>query len=284
MHKHILTTTLAAVAIWGSQAIAQSYPEQISLTINDHADLLAPAAEATLSEQLDRLRHDTGVQMTVVTLPVQSPYAPRLTMEKFATQLFNAWAIGGDTRTDGVLVLLLQEERAIRLELGAAYARDWDRVAKGVVDNHFLPGLKDNDYARGLSEGTEATIQKIIAPFRAGHDAPRGSGSGLWVLVVLLGLPFALRLLGNKAGDMFALTSRCPDCACHGIRVTRRVIHPPGLFTDGTGQKCLTCDRCGYARETEYVIAKHARSFVQVRGGSGGSGGRSGGGGASGRF
>ena len=57
--------------------------------------------------------------MTIITLESQAPYAPDETLEEFATNLFNNWGIGDAARNDGILVLVLPDDRAMRIELGA---------------------------------------------------------------------------------------------------------------------------------------------------------------------
>jgi hypothetical protein len=63
----------------------------------------------------------------------------------------------------------------MRLELGAAYGRDWDRVAQDVVERHFLNAFATGDYVRGLDLGHRAaTIERIVMPFREGGRPPGG--------------------------------------------------------------------------------------------------------------
>ena len=59
--------------------------------------------------------------MKIITLESQAPYAPDETLEEFATNLFNDSGIGDATRNDGILVLVLPDDRAMRIERGAGY-------------------------------------------------------------------------------------------------------------------------------------------------------------------
>ena len=91
-------------------SIAQPYPSPISPHVNDLAQLLDTKDLAEVRGMLKLLKADTGIQMTVVTLESQAPYAPDETLEEFATNLFNDWGIGDATRNDGILVLVLPDE------------------------------------------------------------------------------------------------------------------------------------------------------------------------------
>ncbi len=207
-----------------STATAQTYPEYRSTTVNDLAGLLDPADEAALTGQLTGLRRDTGVEMTVVTLATQADFAPGRTLEQFATGLFDHWGIGQAGRNDGVLVLILRDDRAMRVELGQAYGRDWDGAAQRVVDGQFLPAFKAGSYARGILTGSTAVIDDIILPFRAGQDAPAGSKRGvdpLWLFLLFGALAMAAK--GHRIiGDMLVRVRACPNCGRRGLRRSRR--------------------------------------------------------------
>lgn len=76
---HILK--ILALVFSANAAIAQSYPEYSSTTVNDFAGLLDEGAEARLSKQLSDLRKTTGVEMTILTLSRQDMFAPDQTLE-----------------------------------------------------------------------------------------------------------------------------------------------------------------------------------------------------------
>jgi uncharacterized protein len=95
-----------------------------------------------------------------------------MTLEAFATALFNHWGVGKAETNDGVMILVFRDDRAMRLELGAAYGRDWDRVAQDVVERNFLNAFATGDYVRGLVWGPRRTIERIVMPFREGAGSP----------------------------------------------------------------------------------------------------------------
>jgi uncharacterized membrane protein YgcG len=51
-------------------------PRPTSTTVNDFADLLPEADERALARRLARLERETGVELTVVTLPTQADLRP----------------------------------------------------------------------------------------------------------------------------------------------------------------------------------------------------------------
>ena len=174
-----------AFLISTNTALAQSYPEYSSTTVNNFAGLLDQPAEARLVKQLEDLKKDTGVEMTALTLSRQDMFAPDQTLEQFATGLFNEWGIGDKTSNDGVLVMVLRTDRAMRIELGGAYGRDWDRTAAKIIDRSFLPAFGEERYQDGIETGVTDTINSIVTPFHAGEDAPKGASNN-WVWESLL--------------------------------------------------------------------------------------------------
>jgi len=273
-------TALLLVLLPGAQGTAQTYPDYTSTTVNDFADLLPEAQERALSDRLARLERDTGVELAVVTLPTQGDYAPTLSLAEFAMGLFNDWGIGKAASNDGVLILILRDDRAMRIELGAAYARAWDGAAARVVDGVFLPAFRNDDYATGILDGTEAAITQIVMPFREGAEAP-GGGGGIGDLAIFAGFFGVFVLLAGRRwiGDRLVRLRACPNCGHKGLSRSRTVLTNATRTMSGTGERVTRCSQCGYEDRSTYVIPRRGRS-------SGGSfgGGSSGGGGASGRW
>jgi uncharacterized protein len=272
---------LAAAPPLGAQTFpdTRTFPDPTSTTVNDFADLLPEAEERDLARRLARLERETGVELTVITLPSQAEYAPDMTLEAFATALFDHWGVGKAATNDGVMVLVLRDDRAMRLELGAAYGRDWDRVAQDVVERHFLNAFGTGDYVRGLTWGTEQVIARIVMPFREGAAPPGGGGVRDWIIGIGMFGAVLLAMSRRRIGDLLARFRSCPRCGRRGLRQTRSVVTAATGTLHGTGERLRTCPHCGFETRDSYHIPVRGTS----RGGSFG-GGRSGGGGASGRW
>ncbi len=264
--------------IWPLVASAQSYPDYTSLTVNDLGNVLSEAEQTSISQQLDQLRNETGIEMVLVTLPRLSDYS-KASMERFATGLFNTWGIGNKDRNDGILVLVLLEDRQMRIELGIGYGRAWDGVAQDVIDNGFLPDFRDDDYPKGIKNGITATIDKIARPFAANAEPPESGGidvSWIWVLLVpLIAFPFR-----RKITDMFARFKTCPSCNKKGgLRANSTTTRSPTTTATGKGQRHVYCTYCDHSERSDYIINRRSKSSSSSFGG-----GRSSGGGASGRW
>ena len=276
---------LLSLCLWPLLATAETYPDYVSTDINDFANLLVDEeVRDRLRDRLVTLRQNTGIEMTVVTLPTQDDYAPLLTLEDFATRLFNRWGIGNAARNDGIMVLVLPQDRAMRIELGAGYARDWDYAAQIIVDREFLPHFRNEDYQGGIEAGVAAVIERIALPFNTGAPAlevPEDT-SLPWYSVPIFGGVILLVALRNVIGGIFTRFCTCPSCGRKGTLRSRRVtVMMATTNIPGQGERTVWCVACDYRNVTTYRISRIRRSSSS----SGGfGGGRSGGGGASGRW
>lgn len=261
---------------------AQSYPEYSSTTVNDFSGLLSPEAEARIVAQLDALKADTDIEMTVVTLSRRAMFTDTQTLEEFAAGLFNHWGIGDKKRNDGILVLVLHSDREMRIELGKAFGHKWNTVAAMVVDRSFLPLFKQGQYEAGIEKGVDDIIDTIARPFHNRQPAPDVSSgvSGWWAL--LIPLPFLLAVFFNSIKDRIAANRPCPSCGHKTLSVVRNVVRKATTGNPGRGEKITACSNCSYRNVETYRISRRSKSSSSSRSSFGG--GSSGGGGASGKW
>lgn len=275
MRRFWFVLILCLLPTFGS---SQPLPSPTSPYVNDLANLLEDKDWREVVDMLKALKADTGIQMTLLTLENQAPYAPNDTLEEFATNLFNDWGIGDATRNDGILVLVLPDDRAMRIELGAGYNQAWNDEAGRVIDRSFLPSFRSDQYARGIKDGISDTIATLARPFAKGQPAPK-SKDGTWLTILgFIGvIAFAFR---RWIGDFSARLRSCPSCGRRGgVHISRQVNIKPSPTADGSSQKTTQCNNCDYQDRAVYPVSYRSSSS---KGGFGG--GRSGGGGASGRW
>ncbi|MCI2398728.1 TPM domain-containing protein [Aliiroseovarius subalbicans] len=262
-------------------AQAQSWPIYENTYVNDYANLLEEDAETRVRRQLEVLREETGIEATVLTLFTRKGFEEAGSMETFATGLFNHWGIGDATRNDGILIMVLSEDREMRIELGSGYGAGFDREAQDVIDRVFLPAFQADDMQYGVEAGTDATLTRIARVFHAGEEPPnRANGPSGGSLFALFGALFAAfigwKVFGRSIRDRF---TRCPHCGHRGIHTDEEVLEAATTSAKGRGTRTTRCTSCGYHNSTSYVIPTRSRSSSSSFGG-----GSSSGGGASGRW
>lgn len=285
----ILALVVSAMFLAGSAA-AEPYPAPTGNAVVDIAGVLPPESEVRLATLLATLEEETGVEAAVVTIRSRQDYHPVSgSIEAFATGLFNAWGIGDAGRNDGILLLVVPEDRETRLELGAGYDQGYDVLAQDIVDRWLVPAFRDRDYAGGIELGMQAAADRIArrhAARLAPEPLPDRPAGGLgWLAPWLVGGLFAgiagFALFGRRIADVAAGLRRCPSCGSRGLRQHRATIVHAGPGTPGIARIITECERCGHRDEREERIGGPRRKSGD---GGGFGGGRSSGGGASGRW
>ena len=274
---------IGALLLLSTAAFAQTLPEPVRTTITDQADLLTDTEEDTLHQRLENLRADTGVELAVLTLASHQPFAPEGSIESFATDVFNAWGVGSADRNDGVLVLILSEDRAMRIELGEAFGRDWDRAAATIINRSFLPAFAEDRYADGIFDGVEDIDTSLLQPFLNGETAPSDAPALMNWMAVVAFVGAAFLVMRRRIGNLVTRFKRCPNCGSRAL--SRENITHRGATDShaGEGERVTKCSHCTYRHGTRYRIAPRDKRHETTGRGSFG-GGRSGGGGASGRW
>ena len=280
----LLCATLVFFPLAG---LAQEYPNYENTLVNDYADLLDPAQEQALKDDLQSLRDGAGVEMTVLTIATRADFTAGGSLEDFATGLFNTWGIGDPERHDGILIMVVRDDREMRIELGAGYGPGYDSVAASIIRTDFLPAFRNGEYASGILAGTDAVIRQIARRHASGQPAPeppeqsRNPAPLLAILVFgVVGTSLVATLFGRRIRNRLR---RCPQCGQRGMLSERKVLEKPTRKRKGRGEETLTCSHCAYSTTLPYTIGVISSSSGSSSGGSFG-GGSSAGGGASGSW
>jgi len=282
---------------------AEDYPPHPDLFVNDMAGLIAPDALERIRSELEKLKSETGVEMTVLTINSRHDFNASGSIESYATALFNTWGIGRSAYNDGILVLVARQDREMRIELGSGFNQGYDVIAQDVINRSFLPSFRADNYSVGIETGVKATIERIARPRAAGLPPPEiPVPKKNWfdqIFPWLFGLVAAgivtANVAGRALGDWSYRFRRCPQCGQRGLHREHILqsggdpLPPetvPGTSVSGSGRRIglvvTTCGHCGYRDQTPW-----RRMMPSVQSSSSGSdfgGGSSSGGGASGRW
>ncbi len=146
---------------WISPANAQVYPDYHEVYINDFARLLSQVDKERIRGKLRNLKEETGIEFTVVTLGSKETVGHHATIESLATGLFNHWGVGDPFRNDGIMMLVISEDRALRIEIGSGYTVTVDDTMKDLIEQDILPQFRSGDFTSGIEEGVDTIIYKL---------------------------------------------------------------------------------------------------------------------------
>jgi uncharacterized protein len=80
----------------------------------DHAQILSPDARTRLSAMLKAHEEATSNQIVVLTVQTIQPEG----IEEYAADVFNNWKLGANGHNNGVLVVVVPQDRKMRIEVG----------------------------------------------------------------------------------------------------------------------------------------------------------------------
>jgi uncharacterized protein len=255
---------LGAVLLALVAAAAQTLPA-LNAPVNDLAGVIDPASAAELDRRIRALEAATKDAVVVVTVKTFAPYG---SIEEYAVKLFEQAGIGQRGKDNGVLILLAQEERRVRIEVGYDLEEFiTDGYAGDVIRQQLLPAFREGRFGEGLLAGTSRIIDRIaerrgvgpLTPQPPRDESPNATPplAGLIVAIILI------LIISNLRGGL------------RGPRGRRRW-GPWSGWTGGAGPFGGGFSTGGFG------------GFGGFGGGGGGfggfGGGRSGGGGASGGF
>jgi uncharacterized protein len=164
-----LAALLGAVSLAAVPASAVDVP-YLSGRVVDEAEILSPAARTSLAAASKAHEEKTTNQIVVLTVPTIGGES----VEGYATRVFDAWKLGQKGKDNGVLVLVVPNDRKMRIEVGYGLEGTLTDVdAARIIRNVMTPKFKAGDFDGGLTDGFAA----IVARLEGGRGASGNAGS-----------------------------------------------------------------------------------------------------------
>lgn len=267
--------------------------------VNDFSGILSAETKNQIMKVNLELNKKTGAQVVVVTMDTLDGED----LEIFATDLFRAYGIGDSNKNNGVLFLLVKEDREVRIEVG--YGLEGainDANAGRILDTYVVPYLEKDRWDEGVYNGFKAIVWEIEEEYATDIESnvpnPYAETDSNWFIWSL-----ATAILSLVLGIIITLVLR--DTALKtvkwilmgwlaGVFFTMLILYGfwTALFTIFISSVAALFGYCAVSPDdgTGYSSSSGRSSHSSSRssGSSGhrysGGGGRSGGGGASRRF
>ncbi|ANH79616.1 hypothetical protein A8C56_00280 [Niabella ginsenosidivorans] len=114
---------------------------------------------ASVNAYLKQLEDSTTDQVAVVVLNSIGKQEPR----SFATELLRRWGIGQQGRNNGVLILLVMDQRRMEFEVGYGLeGKLTDLVPKQIQEVYMVPYAKKGDYDAAVLNGVEQVCEVLL--------------------------------------------------------------------------------------------------------------------------
>jgi uncharacterized protein len=145
--------------------------------VTDNAEILSEGVRRSLTERLKAHEDRTGNQVAVLTVPTLGGGS----IEDYAVAVFEAWKLGQKGKDNGVLVVVVPNDRRMRIEVGYGLEGTLTDLAAGrIIRNSMTPRFKAGDYDGGVEAGVQAVLdvlEKGETPGSESDEASRTEGS-----------------------------------------------------------------------------------------------------------
>lgn len=155
-----LCVLVAFLASWGLMAQADSVPSGLDKVVLDQrvidlTNTLDSTTKAQLIAQLAALEQRKGSQIAVLLVPGTDGAS----IEEFANHWFRAWKLGRKGIDDGILLLVVKDERKVRIEVGYGLeGAVTDLLSNRIIEEHIKPAFRQDDYAGGVQRAVNDLV------------------------------------------------------------------------------------------------------------------------------
>lgn len=123
--------------------------------VNDRAGLLEPDDRARLDAKLASYEQRTGQQLVLLVVASLNGDA----LENAAVEVYNTWKLGARGKDDGLLMLVVTEDRRVKIEVGDGLEGSvTDALAGRVIRNVITPAFRERDYVGGIDRAFDALM------------------------------------------------------------------------------------------------------------------------------
>lgn len=139
----------------GASALALDVPP-LSSRVNDLASLLPADKIHEIEERLQQFEQETSHQIVALTIPTLDGDS----IEDFSIRVADAWKIGQRGIANGVILIVAQKERKIRIEVGRGFEGILpDVVASRIIREVIVPRYREGDYAGSIEAGIDSILE-----------------------------------------------------------------------------------------------------------------------------
>jgi uncharacterized protein len=158
-------------------------PEEIVAKdyVTDYSNILEPEQVLEISKKLNSIKENKNVDIAVVIIPNMSGDY----IENFSVKLYEKLGLGTKEKDEGLLWLIVSEQRTMRLEVG--YGLEpiiTDSVAKRILNEVVSPFFLENDYVNGINEGVNEVLKSIeVGPTQ---EVKKNNFSDIFTIVIFV--------------------------------------------------------------------------------------------------
>ncbi len=125
-------------------------------------NILSSTAKAQINALCAEAERLSEVELVVVAIREMDWHYDAF---EFAQETFNTWGIGKKGSNTGVLILLVQDSRDIRIHTGGGMEGILpDALCSEIVEQTMIPSLKKDKWNEGIIAGVQAIVKEVTTP------------------------------------------------------------------------------------------------------------------------
>lgn len=186
--KRIIRFSVIAFIVYSLPLLAQESftlytvpnPKAVDNTwVSDPGQNLSDSDRQRINELLDDLERDTSAEVVVVILPSIGDEVPK----DFAVDLFQHWGIGKQMKDNGLLLLIVLDQRTWELETGYGLEGQLpDVTLKRLGEDRLVPHLREDRMGEGIYQLLSAIAEELYgasADTAIHHTGPGSTGGNV---------------------------------------------------------------------------------------------------------
>ena len=167
--------------------------------VTDPSAILSATARDSINAILGRLEKSTGIETAVVMLPSIGDED----IFDFGHELFRKWGIGKKKSNNGLLILLVKDQKKVRFTTGYGIEGTMtDAMSKRIQTTLMIPRFRVGDWNGGMVSGVRAVAKTLDGSMQAGEDDIST------IMITLLAIVVTMLIFIYAMGSL----QRCPKC------------------------------------------------------------------------
>ncbi len=249
---------LQAQEIYTTRNIPKVHLQDKTRYVCNPAGILSAPACDEIDRMLHALEQQTGIETVVAVVPSIG----NEDCFDFSHRLLNEWGVGKKEKNNGLVILLVTDQRCIQFYTGYGLEGDLpDAICKRIQTRDMIPYLKDANWDAGMVAGVRAVCARLDGSMANDSDEDSDTPP-IGLILVVIGF-FSIAIVAGILKTRAA--SKCPQCGQHKLQRSNSVLvsRHNGVRTEDV---TYTCRNCGHK------VVRRQQSYDENYRGGGGSG------------